>query len=128
MSQIINSDKIRERTEHKIKQKFWNQTTKQQQQPTSQHNNYSMSSKKDSGKEEDISFSVPELNSGPQRDLRSDERQHKHTNRTVLRPDRDKRDFKDTHNIKKGGAGAHNWGKAGDELLEEDIDELLEKE
>ena len=39
MSQIINSDKIRERTEHKIKQKFWNQTTKQQQQPTTQHNN-----------------------------------------------------------------------------------------
>ena len=33
----------------------------------------------------------------------------------VGRMDRDKRDFKDTHNMKKNGGGGYNWGKPGDE-------------
>ena len=54
------------------------------------------------------------------RDLRADQERSKKKNSAPAprKMDRDKRDFKDTHNVKKGGGGSHNWGKPGDELNE----------
>jgi hypothetical protein len=51
------------------------------------------------------------------RDIRNDEPYRtKKFHHKQHRPDRDKRDFKDLHRIKKDGGGAHNWGKLTDEM------------
>jgi hypothetical protein len=59
-----------------------------------------------------------------QKDLRNDQpQQKKYHHKANIRVDRDKRDFKDTHNVKKSGGGAHNWGTLKDEVedVEQDV-------